>query len=108
LSSANHPIRPVYYADPQGNYWTASELLPGKPTPLAPCKKGDFESWVASAISEPSPNLSARIAQSKAKRGWFFGGAQEAPGIWIPTSPQVRWVRDEMLCLGPVSREVTP
>jgi hypothetical protein len=65
----------------------------------------DFEDWFGRGISEPSSNLKARMREALQRRDWFFGTAGEGAEHWVPTLPQVRWVRNEMLCLGPVQRE---
>jgi hypothetical protein len=39
------------------------------------------------------------------RREWFFTAAEEGSDFWVPTLPRVRWIRDQMVCLGPVRKE---
>jgi hypothetical protein len=96
---------PVFYADKNGDYWTSPRLSAGTPAVMVRASARDFEDWFGRCISEPSSNLKARMREALQRRDWFFGAAGEEAEHWVPTLPQVRWVRNEMLCLGPVQRE---
>jgi hypothetical protein len=102
LSSVNHPMGPVFYLDESHQYWKAAEISPGHAVPLEQCNKTEFETWYGTVFSEPSANLKARAKHVVGRPGWFYAQASKASDFWIPTSPQIRWMRDEMLCCGPV------
>ena len=96
---------PVFYADKNGDYWTAPKLPAGTPVALVRASAGAFEDWFGRCVFEPSSNLQARMREALHRRDWFFTVAEGAPDFWVPTLPQVRWVRDQMVYLGPVRRE---
>lgn len=96
---------PVFYVDKDGVYWTASGLSPGAPVPLVPSSAGAFEEWFGRCVSEPSSNLRARMREASLRRDWFFTVAEGQSDFWVPTLSRVRWLRDQMLYLGPVQRE---
>ncbi len=96
---------PVFYADKNGDYWTAPKLPAGTPVALVRASTGAFEDWFGRCVFEPSSNLQARMREARGRRDWFFTVAEGAPDFWVPTLPQVRWVRDQMVYLGPVRRE---
>jgi hypothetical protein len=102
LSTVNHGMGPVFFIDDAGAYWKAAELLPGQSAVTEKSTKQEFEEWYAGVFEEPSSNMKARAAHVAGRRGWFYAKAQQAPDFWIATSPKIRWVRDEMLCCGPV------
>lgn len=106
VSTVNHRMGPVFFVDDSGGHWKVGELLPGSPATTEKTSKQDFESWYAGVFQEPSSNLKARAEHARGRSGWFYAKAQEAPDFWIPTSPKIRWVRDEMLCCGPVKAPV--
>jgi hypothetical protein len=107
VSSVSHRLTPVYFVS-AGKYWRADALEPGKPTTLSATKRDVFEQWLKESVTEPSANLKARIREAASRRdaNWFYAGAQDTPEFWIPTEPQIRWVRNQMLCVGPVEKEV--
>jgi hypothetical protein len=96
---------PVFYADKNGDYWTAPKLPAGTPVALVRASAGAFEAWFGRCVFEPSSNLQARMREALQRRDWFFAVAEGGSDFWIPTLPQVRWVRDQMVYLGPVRRE---
>jgi hypothetical protein len=99
---------PVFYCDRDGEYWTAPRLEAGVPTALVRSSAGAFEDWFGKSVSDPSSNLRARMREASKRRDWFFTAAAGGTDFWIPTLPQVRWIRDEMVLVGPVQREVAP
>jgi hypothetical protein len=96
---------PVFYADKNGDYWSVPQLLTGTAAVMVRTSARDFEDWFERCISEPSTNLKARMHEALQRRDWFFGMADEGEGLWVQTLPRVHWVRNEMICLGPVQRE---
>ncbi len=96
---------PVFYADKDGQYWTAARLVSGTPVALVRSSARDFEDWLMSRIAEPSSNLRARMREVLHRREWFFTAAEGGSDFWVPTLSQVRWIRDQMVCLGPVRKE---
>ena len=96
---------PVFYADKNGDYWTAPKLQAGLPVALVRASAGAFEDWFGRCVFEPSSNLQARMREALQRRDWFFAMAEGAPDFWVSTLPQLRWVRDQMVYLGPVRRE---
>ncbi len=96
---------PVFYADKNGDYWTAPKLPAGMPVALVRASDGAFEDWFGRCVFEPSSNLQARMREALQRRDWFFAVAEGAPDFWVSTLPQLRWVRDQMVYLGPVRRE---
>ena len=107
LAKGFSPTGPVFYADKEGQYWTAQRLLSGTPVPLVKASAKAFEDWFLGVVAEPSSNLQARMRDALKRREWFFAAAEGGSDFWIPTSTQVRWIRDQMVCLGPVQREET-
>jgi hypothetical protein len=105
LSKGIAATGPVFYADQNGDYWTAPKLPAGTPVSLVRATAGAFEDWFSRCVFEPSSNLKARMREALRRRDWFFTAAEGAPDFWVPTLPQVRWVRDQMIYLGPVRRE---
>ena len=95
----------VFYADRNGDYWTAPKLPAGIPVTLVRASAGAFEEWFGRCVFEPSSNLQARMREALHRRDWFFTAAEGASDFWLPTLPQVRWLRDQMVYLGPVRRE---
>ena len=65
----------------------------------------ELESWYGKVFEEPSRNLKARAAHVAGRRGWFYAKAQQAPDFWLATSPKIEWVRNELLCVGPVKAQ---
>jgi hypothetical protein len=106
VSSVNHVMGPVFYVDEAKHYWKAGELAPGNPAVMEKATPEEFTAWYAGVFAEPSANLRARAKQVGARPGWFYAKAEAAPDFWIATSPQIRWVRDQMLCCGPVKAQV--
>jgi hypothetical protein len=106
VASGFAPEGPVFYADKQGEYWMAPRLVTGAPVALVRSTAKDFEDWFLSRITEPSSNLQARMREALQRREWFFASVGGGADFWIPTLSQVRWVRDQMVCLGPVRKEV--
>jgi hypothetical protein len=78
----------------------------GAPVALVRSTTKDFEDWFLSRITEPSSNLQARMREALQRREWFFAAVGGGADFWIPTLSQVRWLRDQMVCLGPVRKEV--
>jgi hypothetical protein len=99
------PEGAVFYADKEGQYWTAPRLVAGNPVTLVRASAKDFEDWFLSRIMEPSSNLQARMREALQRREWFFSTIGGGSDFWIPTLSQVRWIRDQMVCLGPVRKE---
>jgi hypothetical protein len=106
-SSVASVLGPVYLVGGDGRHWKADRLVPGGRVELGEASAAEFEAWMSGLFEEPSRNLTARVAEARARRGWFFGVAQDA-GLFVATSPQIAWKRDRMLCLGPVEQEVKP
>ncbi len=99
------PDGPVFYADKDGQYWKATRFVSGTPVALVRSSARDFEDWFLGRIAEPSSNLQARMREALHRREWFFTAAEEGSDFWVPTLPRVRWIRDQMVCLGPVRKE---
>ncbi len=99
------PDGPVFYADKDGQYWTAARFEAGTPVALVRSSAKDFEDWFLSRIVEPSSNLQARMREALHRREWFFTAAEGGSDFWVPTLSRVRWMRDQMVCMGPVRRE---
>jgi hypothetical protein len=96
---------PVFYTDKNGDYWTAAQLSEGTPSVMVRASARDFEDWFERCVSEPSSNLRARMREALQRRDWFFCTAGEGAQQWVPSLPQVRWVRNELIYMGPVRRE---
>ena len=105
LAKGFSPDGAVFYADKEGGYWMAPRIVAGTPVALVRASAKDFEDWFLSRISEPSSNLEARMREVLRRREWFFTAAEGGSDFWIPTLSQVRWIRDQMLYLGPVRQE---
>lgn len=106
-SSVASVLGPVYLVAGDGRHWKADRLVPGGRVELGEASAAEFEAWMNGLFEEPSRNLTARVAEARTRRGWFFGVAQDA-GLFVATSPQIAWKRDRMLCLGPVEQEAKP
>jgi hypothetical protein len=104
LAKGFAPAGAVFYADKEGAYWTAPHLVAGTPVTLVRASARDFEDWFLGRITEPSSNLEARMREVLQRREWFFTAAEGGPDFWIPTLSQVRWIRDQMLVVGPVRK----
>jgi hypothetical protein len=105
VSTVNHAMSPVFYVDESGECWKAAELLPGRPAVTEKSTREELESWYGKVFEEPSRNLKARAAHVAGRRGWFYAKAQQAPDFWLATSPKIEWVRNELLCVGPVKAQ---
>jgi hypothetical protein len=60
--------------------------------------------WVG-VLMGTEATVRTQMREALRRRDWFFTAAEGAPDFWVPTLPQVRWVRDQMIYLGPVRRE---
>lgn len=105
LAKGFSPTGPVFYADNEGRYWTTASVSPETPAKLVRSSAKAFEDWFLNSVAEPSSNLQARMREALNRREWFFASAQGGSDFWIQTSGQIRWVRDQLVCLGPVRRE---
>ena len=106
-SSLASGLAPLYFTGEDGRHWKADRLDSGGRVEMREAPASEFEQWVQGFFEEPSKNMAERVQVARARRGWFFGGAQGSD-LFVATSPQIEWKRNRMLCVGPVESEVKP
>lgn len=102
LSTFEFPVETIYYADPSGGFWLASDLKPGTNTACTPINVGEYNT----AINDQASKLGSRhqyfLRDAASRKDHYVAIATEAPAI--ETFDSINWKNSTTILTGPVLR----
>lgn len=99
-STFEFPLDILFYLDPDGKIWTATEVTQGRKTILTPVPEKRFASWSQLELDRFSARNQARLKMTRNRKGHFMATSEEVPGI--ATLDSLTWKETHTVITGPV------
>ncbi len=100
ISTFEFPLEKLYFIDPDGDHWMATDVAQGRKTELSPVPETQFNAWATEELDLFSPRNQRRLTMTTNRTGHFVATSDEVDGIG--TLDSISWKETHAVITGPV------
>lgn len=109
ISSIEVPLERVFVIDEDGNHWTAADVGTGERKLLEPSDAQAFTRWYRDVAADAGGIRKAAFDAVQSRRGYAYAEANAAAAqVAVTTLPSIRWIDEQAVFIGPVTRTTPP